>query len=241
MNMHVFAAPALALGLAFSTAVTAQTQTATEPGCDCPAHRTTQAEWAAIMQQRRAMIDALEVTHDDTALTTLLNEDKDLENYRILLRRTAGYLHDPALLEKLLDFPVLDKNSPQYIKAVGNSFADIVANDPSAEEVKLASMMFERVKNDKGMMNDALHFILETSATFTGDRSPDVGLTRLMIANGADLDAAVASVKDEILSNNHPLLQNFPDERLARLEKFRAAVTAPANPQPAPQTFVPRG
>jgi hypothetical protein len=236
MNSHRMIAPVvLALGLAFSTAVMAQT-----PAPGQTPRATSRAEWAVIMQQRRAMIEALEVTHDDTTLAVLLKDDKDLENYRVLLRRTSGYLRDPRLLEKLLDFPALDKTSPQYIKAVGNSFAEIVANDPSPQEAKLASMMFERIKNDKAALDDALHFILETSAMFTGDRSPNVELTQLLVKNGADLNAAVASVRQEIISNTHPLLQNHPDERLARLEKFRAAVTAPANPQPSPQTFTPR-
>ncbi|HTK85933.1 MAG TPA: hypothetical protein VL625_12690 [Patescibacteria group bacterium] len=239
MNKHTFTAPVmLALSLVFSA--TAMAQTASEPDCGCPAHRTTPAEWDAIMKQRLAMIDALEVKRDDAALAALLKEDKNLENYRALLRRTSGYLHDPRLLEKLLDFPALDKTSPQYIKAVGNSFAEFVANDPSPEEAKLASMMFERIKNDKAALDDALHFILETSAMFTGDRSPDVELTQLLVKNGADLNAAVASVRQEIVSNAHPLLQDHLDERLARLEKFRMAVTAPANPQPLPQTFAPK-
>jgi len=236
MNTHrAMASTMLALSLAFSTAVMAQTPAPAETP-----HVTTMAEWAAIMQQRRAMIEALEVTHNDTTLAALLKDDKDLENYRALLRRTSGYLHDPRLLEKLLDFPGLDKGSPQYIKAVSNSFAELVANDPSPEEAKLASMMFERVKNDKAALNDALHFIIETSAMFTGDRRPDVELTRLLIANGADLNAAVANVTKEILSNSHPLMQGYPEERLARLEKFGAAITATANPQPAPQTFAPK-
>ncbi len=226
----------LALGLVFSTAAMSQAPAQSEAP-----HVTSKAEWAAIMQQRRAMIEALEVTHDDTALAALLKDDKGLDNYAVLLRRTAGYLHDPRLLGKLLDFPALDKTSPEYIRAVGGMFAEITANAPKPEEAKLATMMFERIKTDKTMLNDALRFIVETSAMFTGDRGPDVELTRLLIKNGADLDAAVTVVRKEIESNSNPLLQNYPDEHLARLEKFRAAVTAPVKTQPAPQTFTPKG
>lgn len=237
MNSHRMIAPVmLALTLAFSTVAMAQT-----PAPAVTPRVTTKAEWAAIMQQRLAMIEALEVTHDDTALATLIAADKGLDNYAVLLLRTTGHLHDPRLLEKLLDFPTLDKSSPEYIHAVGGIFAEIVANAPKPEEAKLSTLMFERIKNDKTMLNDALRFIFETSAMFYGDNTPNVEMTRLLIANGADLDTAVASVKEEILSKNNPLLRDFTDEHLARLEKFRAAVTAPVKTQPAPQTFTPKG
>lgn len=240
MNLNRSFAPALvALTLAFSNA--AMTQAQTSAPAEAAHHHRTRAEWDAVMQQRLAMIEALEVTHDDSALAALLKDDKALENYAVLLRRAAGYLHDPQLLEKLLDFPALDKNSPQYIHAVGGIFAEITANTPKPEEVKLAAMMFERIKNDKAMLNDALRFIFETSAMFYGKDTPDVGLTKLLIANGANLNDAVVKVTEEIMSGSHRLLQGHADERLARMEKFKAAIAASDVPQPAPQTFAPKG
>ena len=218
----------LILGLVFAAAGnvvaaqdTNQPQSAPVQTLSAPNSRAAaQAEFARRLQ----MIEALEVTKDDAVLSQLVQTDANLDSYYVVLRRAATYLKDPVLVEKLLDLPVLDKNSPVYKQSVGDIFSYIAANEGSAES-KIVALLIDRIKGDQETKNTSLRFIFSVASSGfpANEARVNVDMARLLVKNGADPDSAAAAVKEDILKENKPGSQ----QRLADLDKIRLAVSAP--------------
>lgn len=216
----------LILGLVFAAAGNAmaaqdQPQPASAQTLSAPNSRAaTQAEFARRLQ----MIEELEVTKDDAALSRLVQADTNLDSYYIVLRRAATHLADPQLVEKLLDLPVLDKNSPAYKQAVGGVFSYIAANESTADQ-KVVALLVDRIKGDQATKNSSLRFIFSAASSGfpANEARVNVDMARLLVKSGADPDSAAAAVKEDILKENKPGLQ----QRLADLDKIRLAVSAP--------------
>lgn len=193
-----------------------------QPETACVAIPAKQNETAGDEYKRRMqIIDALETTKNDACLAKLVQADVYLHSYSVVLKRVSTYLQDPTLVEKLLTLPVLNTKAPEYKRAVAGVFFTVAANGKTMDQ-KIATLLFDRFKDDQGEKDNSLRFIFET-ATMNMPSLPNVEMTRLLIEAGANAEHAFTTVREHILQDQKP----DKEYRLNKLDKFRAALSAP--------------
>lgn len=170
--------------------------------------------------RRIKMIEALEETHDDAAFTALLAQDRFLESYNCLLIRTCCHLKDPALLQKLLDFPTLDRTSDVYKRCVANVFAYMAANADETNPV-IPPLLLDRFRDDQGLKDNTLRFVFATVVSHGKDH-PDVRLAKMLIAAGASVTDAAAQQELQL-----ELERKVAQKHLNDIAAFKAEILKP--------------
>jgi hypothetical protein len=169
---------------------------------------------------RMKMIMALEETHDDMLLNSLVKADIFLESYGIVLRRACTHLKDPYLVEKLLDLPVLDKNSDNYKQTIGELFSTIASSDKSPDPM-VVDILFERIKDDQEVKDASLRSIF--SAIAAGNfRSPNIEMARMLVNAGAAPNKAALSSKQSLESQKAEI-----QKRLDKIDKLIKDTSGP--------------
>lgn len=183
------------------------------------------------MQRRLDMIEALEVTQDDARLEQLVREDAGLSEYARVLIRAASHKEDPALVRKLLDLPVLDKQSAAYAEAVGGVFSYFAGNGIETKP-EIMALLLDGFKHDRGAVNKALNFIFEMAAR--PFFPPDVEAAKLLVAHGADPEGAAQAAENLLRTTSQPGAEKWLQERLEDIRRFKRAVSGHSQPAPAP-------
>lgn len=173
--------------------------------------------------RRMLIIEALETSKNDRELQRLIAEDAHYErlaSYNSVLIRVTCALKDAELTRKLVDLPVLDKETDAYKNAIESVFSYIAANKQDIDP-EIINLLFEGIKDDQLRKDRTLKRLFFAAVSHGADH-PNTDLARLLVENGADLEEAFA----------HPMLdlqmqKNTIEHRIDELEAFKEEVLAP--------------
>ena len=133
----------------------------------------------ADMQDRLAMIEALEVTQDYDHLNELVANDYGLNEFHRVLSRAAAHHEDIGLITTLLNLPALDKDSPEFKRVVSGVFSYL--GQFEEQNVNILETLLPYFADDQMSLDNSLFFIFEGASGIRNYEMPGSDAARLLV------------------------------------------------------------